>query len=159
MQDIINIYRTKNHYLAILKEVATKYDGKVINKRFNTFLDKYNINFDWNGIHSDFWSMDIPNGSYGNKVFLTIYSSDRQEYISKDNRLIAEGLIKLIDEQLQHNMKEIHKMEQDQTNKDSLIDLYNNLVDDIEKLTKSMSYEFRQKYKNEFKSVIYKCGR
>ena len=158
MQNIIDIYYTKNHYLALLKDIIKQYDGKTLGKRFNNFLDKFDINFSYNGFHSDFWASDIPNGSYGDKNFLTVYSSDLREFTS-NNRINAEGLIKLIDEQLAHNTEQIKQMQKDQEQKEELISKYNSLVDEIEKLTKSMSYEFRNKYKNEFKTVIYKCGR
>lgn len=159
MQDIIDIYMKKNHYLALLKELAKQYDGKTMGKRFNNFLEKSGISYWYGGYHIDFHADDLSNSkTYNGDVILSIWP-DEFNICHENNRLKAGVLIGFIDEQLKYNTEEIQKMKHDEENKDKLILQYNDLVKQIEKLAKSMSYEFKEKYKNEFMSIIYKCGR
>ncbi len=153
MKDIIDIYRKKNHYLAALKDAVRCWDGKVVNKRFDNFLDNnYGITLYRYASQWEFSASDLPRvKSYGGNIFLTIYGD------LNNHRLDSTKLIRRIDEQLSYNSEQITLMEKEQKKKDTLIKKYNTLVEKIEELTKSMSYEFKEKYKDEFQPIIYKC--
>jgi len=157
MQDRIDVYRQKNHYLAVLKDAVKVFDGKVFNKRFTSHLEKFGITFSGGGYDNTFYVSDLPTTPvYGGKYILFIHSSTWNGDVVVDKRFNADNFIKIVDKQLQHNSEAIQQMEQNEKDKDKLITEYNDLVNRLEDLTRTMNYEFKDKYKYEFKDIVYK---
>lgn len=157
MQDRIDVYRQKNHYLAVLKDAVKVFDGKAFNKRFTSHLEKFGIIFSGGGYDNTFYVSDLPDTPvYGGKYILFIHSSTWNSEVVVDKRFNADNFIKIIDKQLQHNTEAIQQMEQNEKDKNKLIAEYNDLVNRLEDLTRTMNYEFKDKYKYEFKDIVYK---
>ena len=158
MKTIIEAYKEKNRYLEALKPLVEAWNGKVNNKRFMTHIQKslpnvyigYNCGFMYFGVYNQGKWNNLHQGS----DLITLYDEDYEQ----DGRIVADKLIAQIDAKIQDNLQEIERMEHDFTHKDELIAEYNALVEKIEAFTKKRSYEFTNKYKYKFHSLIYQCA-
>lgn len=160
MQKIIDAYLAKNHHLAVFKDLLAGYDGKALNKRFENYLKKHDCEVCINHtIYStEFIVYSLPRITFGGNTILTIYGED-WDMVCVDGKLSAKDLTEHIDRQIASNQERIAKIKDNEAHKDELISQYNKLVEQVEALTKTMDYEFKEYYKNEFTPIIYKCGR
>ena len=154
MQNKIDAYRQKNHYLAILKDIAKTADGKSL-KWLHSKLLKYDIYLHFEealSFYHRFYisnSVNMDSSVSGGRVILHLFQDEWLE----NGKVVASKLIEAIDTELQYNSKDIKLMEQNERDKDKLINKYNSLVDELNTLTKSMSMEFIKEYRKEFKSI------
>ena len=154
MEHIINAYRQKNHYLAILKDIAKSANGKSL-KWLGNKVEKYDIclHTDSSTFYQEFYLSRAVNikavVSEGRNILVLF----KDNWLDDKDKVRANMLIEAINAQLEHNSKEIELMEQNAKDKARLINKYNSLVDELNALAQSMSIEFLAKYGKEFKDV------
>lgn len=152
MQNIIDTYKQSNHYLAILKEVAKTANGKSL-KWLSSKLLKYDICLHPYDMNDSFYR-EFKITSQLKAVIINgncaLYLFDDQ-WLDSNGKIIADKLIELINNKMQLNSKEIELMEQNEKNKVKIINKFNNLIDELNTLTGTMSLEFIKKYRHEFK--------
>lgn len=154
MQNIIDTYKQSNHYLAILKEVAKNANGKSLKWLSNKLL-KYDICLHPCDKNDSFYrefriTNQLKAVIIGGNCALYLFDD---QWLDSNGKIIADKLIELINNKMQLNSKEIKLIEQNEKNKVKIINKFNDLIDELNTLTGTMSLEFIRKYRHEFKSA------
>lgn len=130
-----------------IKEVITKFDGKVLNKRLQTALKgidqrilvetQYNsfiIELYVNSMYNGWTSVNICHGA--------ISSAYGDGMLTDDKRIKAEKINKQIDENKEYRLKYHQDMEDNIKRKDKIVKEYNELVKKCKEFNESVNYTF-----------------
>lgn len=145
----------------ILKEVATKFNGKVFNKKFinetneeiKNKLGLEHTNFyvnEYNGL--DLWCRDNDHYRVGDYTCAYIhYTCGISQFINSktvvDKRIVASEMHTMIDNRIEYNKKSIYKMKNTLENLDSYIEEFNNIQKQIDDWKNKVSGELKSELK------------
>ena len=139
--------------LYVIRDVAQEFDGKLFNKSFITRLEKDG------GIYGSFTTKSdgdrkleifAKNVKYPHHTLIHVYSLSE---VTKDKRLIAQKLIKIVNDNIASCQEDINKLQRDLFDGEKRFQEWNALAKRMDEILYSFSYTFREANRYNFERV------